>query len=200
MTPDTIRSAIESNPQSQETRVYLIRQAVENDMADEIPAEWTVDLYNPDDTYDDTQDLIADQYKFTDDISQQEMVVSAHESGAVSIAVAPNIKPIVKMDLESTDRLLKNMQAARHALVYRSSVEPDAPTQMVEPSTGITLNYEIIQDRFGDKETYMMEIPSEDGNTYVWNEMDTEALREWETALSAMANASETYGRQDIPE
>jgi hypothetical protein len=199
MSPETVRSAIASNPQSQETRVYLIRQAVENDMAEEIPPEWTVSLYNPDDTYDDTEDLIADQTKFIDDLGQKEIVVSAHESGAVSIAIAPNIKPIVKMDMESVDRLLSNMESASYALVYRDA-QTEAPVQLVEPTTGITLNYELQDVWSGERELYRMDIPSDDGNTYVFNDMDWAVFDQWSSALGAMANSAETYGRQDVPQ
>jgi hypothetical protein len=209
MTPDDIRSAIASNPQSQETRVYLVRQAVENDIAEEIPDEWTIDLYNVEnDESDDDSDLIADEYKFADYFSggvvetipsmvepQTDVIIAAHESGALSIRMSPDITPIAKFDLEAADRLIAMIQAVKDWEAYHT--EDSQPPQETDPVTGISILSELQQTRLSPEEVFTLTIPGEE-YPYEFIINDTHDL--WLQGLTAMANAAETYGRQDVPQ
>lgn len=44
MTPDEIRSAIAANPQTPTERARIINEAIENNMADEIPDDWGIGI------------------------------------------------------------------------------------------------------------------------------------------------------------
>ncbi len=212
LTPDDIRSAIASNPQSQETRVYLISQAVENDMADEVPDEWTVDLYNAEsDESDDEMDLIADEYKLNEYLTdawkydeQWNVVIAAHESGALSIRVSPEVKPLVKFDIETTDRLIDMISAAGNWLAYHT--EGSEPPQEVEPVTGISLLAEqapsvLVQGmNYRGGAEFSLSIPGQDEDWQGHDFAINQTWRIWIQGLTAMANAAETYGRQDVLE
>jgi len=217
LTPDDIRSAIASNPQSQETRVYLISQAVENDMADEVPDEWTVDLYNAENGEpDDEMDLIADEYKLSDYDNtgdpqqspqrspldpQWNVVIAAHESGALSIRVSPEVKPLVKFDIETTDRLIDMISAAGNWLAYHTA--GSAPPQEVEPVTGISLLAESAPDASQGTARgaeFFLSIPGQDEDWQGHDFAINQTWRIWLNGLTAMANAAETYGRQDVLE
>jgi len=208
MNADDIRSAIASNPQSQETRSYLIQQAVERDMADEIPDEWTVQLYSPDpDEYDDTQDLIADEYKFIDHMAgsyanndpwfaeqaQSGIVISAHESGSLSIRVAPAIKPIAKFGIETADRLIDTIQAAQDWRNYHTEGSP--PPHEVDPLTGISVQTTNIEGY----DLFALSIPTDNMEEDYQFELNS-TFDLWLNGLTSMANSAETYGNKEIEE
>src|SRR5882672_1669319 len=212
MTPDSIRQAIASNPQSSEMRAYLVNQAVENDMADEIPDEWTINLYDPDSAYDDTQDLIADTYELPLDnyngtnrthadteydmlapedreSTGRSLIIAAHESGAVSFTFRPDLEPWIKFDIATADRLLEMITLTGY---YLSNVPHVEQPNSTEPTTGITIGLG------ANGMSFVMTIPGREGNRQLL--LDHVMVKELEKGLSAMANAADTYGRQDVPE
>jgi hypothetical protein len=180
-TPEDVRAAIAANPQSQSDRSYLIRTAVDLNMADEIPDDWTIEYYDPDVGADDDEDLIADTYRFS--ILEfangagipVELSINAHESGNMSISMPPNQQPITVFDITSADRLIDMLTMLRdiNSGAYRGEI----PASTTEPDTGITVYYPV-------------------GSIVIepYRFMAGNDVQSWTTGLTAMANAAETYG------
>ena len=188
-TPDDVRAAIAQNPQSQSDRSYLINQAVNMNMADEIPNDWTVEYFDPDVDGKDDIDLIADDYKVTmssadpngNPIEVTQVAINAHESGQLSISVPPDYQTaLTKFDTAAADRLIEMMDVVTN--ITSGAHRGETPTVLREPSTGITIDFQI-------------------GTIAVANRLfvfDFKKAEHWHTGLSAMANAAEVYeGRNE---